>query len=109
MHAVIETVGVGGEFLIWPGGVVRGWANLPTRRWRSPYTEGRVSLHGGFEFPTRRVWVSYVGVAVSLRGGLRLPTWRVWVPYVEDLGFLRGVSGGAVGVGGFVVGDGAAT
>ena len=45
---------------------------------------------------------------VSLHGGLRLPTWRVWVSYVEGLSFLRGVSGGAVGEGGFVVGDGAA-
>ena len=52
---VIDTVGVGGEFHIWPRAVVRGRANLPTRRWRSPYTEGRVSLHGGSRLPTRRV------------------------------------------------------
>ena len=50
---------------------MRGRANLPTRRWRSPYTEGLGFLRGGFGFPT---W--------SERG--------------------------AVGVGGFVVGDGAA-
>ena len=51
---VIDTVGVGGEFHIWPRAVVRGRANLPTRRWRSPYTEVLSSLHGGFGFPTRR-------------------------------------------------------
>ena len=65
---------------------MRGKANLPTRRWRSPYTE----------------------VLSSLRGGCGLPTWRVASPYVEGLGSLHGVSGGAVGAGGFVVGDGAA-
>ncbi len=39
--------------------------------------------------------------AFSLHGGSSLPTRRVWVSYVEGLGFLRGVSGGAVGAGGF--------
>ena len=42
--------------------------DAPTRRVASPYTEGRVSLHGGFEFPTRRVWVSYMEKRRSLRG-----------------------------------------
>ncbi len=80
---VIDTVGVGGEFRIWPGAVVWGRANLPTRRGASPYTEVAVFLHGGFELPTWGGRSPYVEGRVSLRGGFEFPTWRVWVSYVE--------------------------
>ena len=43
---------------------------------RSPYTEGRVSLHGDSVPPTRRFGSSYTGNRVSLHGGSGFPTWR---------------------------------